>query len=94
MPKFPDGRINYTDCFEAPVTTIFVFYRGKILLLRRSNKVAAYQGKWNVVAGYLDDPKVALKDKVIEEVTEELGVNNQKLQKLFSVITLNYWILR
>jgi len=55
LPKFEDGRINYSCSDEAPVITIFVRYKDKILLLKRSDKVAAYKGKWNTIAGYLDE---------------------------------------
>ena len=39
LPRFPDGRIDYSNSDVAPVVTIFVEYGNKILLLRRSDKV-------------------------------------------------------
>jgi len=73
LPKFEDGRINYSDSNEAPVVTIFVKYKNEILLLKRSDKVRTYRGKWNTIAGYLDEVK-PLKEKVWEELREEIGV--------------------
>lgn len=70
---FPDGRIDYTNRDYAPVLTIFVEYDGKILLLKRSDKVHTYTGAWMTVAGYIDDHK-SLKDKIIEEAGEELKI--------------------
>lgn len=57
LPHFPDGRIDYSHASKAPVVIIFVKHKGKILLLKRSSKVRAYKGKWQVVAGYLDEVK-------------------------------------
>ena len=73
LPHFEDGRINYSDSNEAPVVTIFVKYKNEILLLKRSDKVRTYRGKWNTIAGYLDEVK-PLKEKVWEELREEIGV--------------------
>ena len=73
LPHFEDGRINYSDSNEAPVVTIFVKYKNEILLLKRSDKVRTYRGKWNTIAGYLDEVK-PLKEKVLEELREEIGV--------------------
>ncbi len=73
LPKFPDGRINYSNSDTAPVITIFIKHQDKILLLKRSDKVRTYQEKWNTVAGYLDEIK-PIQEKVLEEIREELGI--------------------
>ena len=73
LPKFPDGRINYHQADTALVLTVFVQYNNKILLLKRSDKVSTYKGKWNTVTGYLDEPRPLL-EKIYVELREELGV--------------------
>lgn len=73
LPKFSDGRIDYSNSNKAPVLTCFVKYGDKILLLKRSDKVRTYQGLWNSVAGYLDDFR-SLEEKALEELREELGI--------------------
>jgi len=73
LPKFPDGRINYSNSDAAAVITIFIRYKEEILILKRSNKVATYQGRWNTVAGYIDELK-PIHEKIIEEINEEIGV--------------------
>ena len=78
LPKFPDGRIDYSKSNKAPVIIIFVKYKDKILLLKRSNKVSNYRGKWNTVAGYLDELKPIHK-KVLEELNEELGITKNEI---------------
>ena len=73
LPKFPDGRINYSHSDKAPVLNCFVKFGDRVLILKRSDKVGAYKGKWNSVAGYLDEPK-PVREKVLEELKEELGI--------------------
>lgn len=78
LPHFPDGRINYSNSDTAPVLTCFLKYKNKILLLKRSDKVRTYQGKWNTVAGYLDEPK-SIREKALEEIQEELGIKENNI---------------
>ncbi|MBM3209542.1 NUDIX domain-containing protein [Candidatus Shapirobacteria bacterium] len=73
LPRFSDGRIDYSDSNKAPVLTCFVRFNNKILLLKRSDKVRVYQGLWNSVAGYLDEFR-PLEEKALEELREELGI--------------------
>ena len=70
LPKFDDGRIDYSNSDTAPVITVFVKYKDKILLLKRSNKVNNYPSKWNTVSGYLDEVK-PIKNKILEELSEK-----------------------
>ena len=73
LPKFPDGRIDYSSSNYAPVVNVFLRLNGKLLILMRSNKVGNYKGKWNIISGYLDSIG-PLKEKAMEEVKEELGL--------------------
>ena len=79
LPKFKDGRIDYSNSNEAPVITIFVRYQDKILLLKRSEKVGTYKNKWNAIAGYLDEVRL-IKDKILEELREEIGVDEKNIK--------------
>jgi len=81
LPKFPDGRINYSKSKIAPVITVFVKYNDKILLLKRSDRVSTYKGKWNTVAGYLDEVK-SLEEKALEELREEIGVDDRIISSI------------
>lgn len=81
LPKFSDGRINYSNSKKAPVITVVVKYKDKILLLKRSDNVSTYKGKWQVVAGYLDEIK-PLKEKVLEELREEIKVEENIIDKI------------
>ena len=81
LPHFNDGRINYTGADYAPVVVVFVEYDGKILFLKRSDKVQTYKGKWNTVAGYMDEIR-PIREKVLGELREELNLNEADISKL------------
>ena len=78
LPKFPDGRIDFTHSEKSLVLTVFIKYKDKILLLKRSNKVGTYKGKWNTVTGYIDEPKPLI-EKIIEEISDELGITEANI---------------
>jgi NADH pyrophosphatase NudC (nudix superfamily) len=65
----------------APVITVFVKYKDKILLLKRSDKVSTYKGKWNTVAGYLDELR-PVEEKIFEELKEEIGVEKDNISSI------------
>tara|TARA_Y100000310_G_scaffold72523_1_gene68576 strand:- start:165 stop:653 length:489 start_codon:yes stop_codon:yes gene_type:complete len=81
LPKFKDGRIDYSNSVRAPVINVFIKYKENILLLKRSDKVNSYQDKWNCVGGYLDDFQ-PLKDKVLEEIHEELNIQENIIKNI------------
>ena len=74
-------RIDYTNSKIAPVLICFVKYKDKFLLLKRSDKVLAYKNLWSVLAGFIDDEKT-IEDKIIEEITEELGLKKEDVKKI------------
>jgi len=80
LPRFPDGRIDFSNSDKAPVLTCVVKYQDKILLLKRSNRVHTYQGKWHTVAGYLDEPK-PIRQKALEELEEELDIHSKDVAR-------------
>jgi isopentenyldiphosphate isomerase len=81
LPKFPDGRIDYSHSNKAAVLTCFVKYKDKILLLKRSAQVRTYQGLWNSVAGYLDE-LCPVKQKALKEIHEELGIETNDVKSV------------
>lgn len=74
------GQVDFTNARWAPVINCVVRYRGRILLVRRSEARALYPGKWNGVAGFLDDRK-SLREKVEEEIREEIGIPKAKIRQ-------------
>ncbi len=59
------------------VVTAFIEKQGQVLLLRRSNKVGTYHGKWSGVSGYLDCED-ALEQTYIE-ISEETAIKKENL---------------
>ncbi|MBN1457913.1 MAG: NUDIX domain-containing protein [Armatimonadetes bacterium] len=55
-----------------PVVTAFLYRRGKVLLLRRSERVKTYRGRWAGVSGYLERPPLP---QVRRELYEELSLS-------------------
>ena len=57
------------------VVTAFLRYAGKILIVRRSDRVGSYQGRWSAVSGYLEDPTPLAQAR--REIREETGLPEQ-----------------
>ena len=74
LPKFEDGRIDYTHATEAAVLDCIVLCEGRILLLKRSDKVGWLKNRWHTIAGFLDEEK-SLRSKALNELYEETGIN-------------------
>ena len=56
-------------------------YRGKILLVQRSEVLNFYPGFWNGISGFLDDQR-SLEQKVREELKEELGISPRQITRI------------
>ena len=64
------------------IVTAFIEYRGKVLLLRRSQKVKTMKGKWAGVSGYIETPDGPLR-QAIKEIQEETGLTSEKIKVLY-----------
>jgi translation initiation factor 2B subunit (eIF-2B alpha/beta/delta family) len=62
---------------RTPVITAFVERKGRVLLLRRSERVSTYRGMWAVVSGYLE--RVPLEQAFVE-LREEVGLGPDDVQ--------------
>lgn len=62
---------------ETPVVTVFLRHRGEVLLLRRSEEVGSYPGRWGGVAGHVEDqePLAAARS----EIEEETGLVDEEI---------------
>jgi len=61
------------------VVTCLLENNGKILILKRSNKVKTYKGLWGGVAGYIEqdeDPFITS----IKEIKEEVGLEKNEIK--------------
>ncbi len=64
-------NITISDFEEKNVVTCFLRHRGDVLLLRRSDKVGSYQGKWGAVSGYVEGTP---EETAHREIAEETGL--------------------
>jgi 8-oxo-dGTP pyrophosphatase MutT (NUDIX family) len=63
------------------IVTAFIEYRGRILLLRRSQKVKTMKGKWAGVSGYIEKSEAPVK-RALAEIQEETGLTNESVEFL------------
>ncbi len=62
---------------EEKVVSCFIEYRGRLLLLKRSEKVGTYRGKWATVSGYLEKPP---DEQAFTELKEEAGLSEKDVR--------------
>jgi len=61
------------------VTCVLKDSSGKILILKRSNKVGTYKGLWSGVSGYVEENEKP-KDTAYKEISEEVGLNKKEVK--------------
>jgi 8-oxo-dGTP diphosphatase len=59
------------------VVTCFLESDGQVLLLRRSERVGSYQGRWAGVSGYIEKTP---DEQALTEIAEETGLQAEDLQ--------------
>ena len=62
---------------EKKVVTCFLESAGEILILRRSEKVGSYQGRWAGVSGYIE---TAADSQALVEISEETGLSENDIE--------------
>lgn len=58
------------------VTCLLVNNEGKLLILKRSDKVRTYKGLWGGVAGYIEENETPY-ETAIKEIKEEAGLDKK-----------------
>ncbi len=78
------GAVDAPDLTERSVVTSFLERKGKILVVRRSEKVGSFRGKWSGVSGFLEgtDPEAHAR----REVDEETGIRDLQILARGSVV--------
>lgn len=76
-----DGQVDFTNARYCPVINCVVEHDGKILLVKRSPVMSLYPDYWNGVSGFLDD-KRGLKEKIKDELREELGIKVSNIKSI------------
>jgi len=62
---------------DVAVVTVFLRHRGEVLLLRRSEDVGSYPGRWGTVAGHVEHD--APRASALDEIDEETGLAEQEV---------------
>lgn len=81
LPRFEDGRIDYSEANRAPVINAAVFAGDELLITKRSDDLHFYPGVWNGVSGFIDE-LVPLEELVTQEINEELGVEGGRIGRI------------
>ncbi|GBF95237.1 hypothetical protein Rsub_07952 [Raphidocelis subcapitata] len=64
-----------------PVVTAFVQRDdGRVLLVRRSDRVSTYRGMWGGVSGGVEAGDASLPDRAFQEIEEEVGIPRARLR--------------
>jgi len=66
-----------SNLHEKQVVTCFLESDGEILILRRSEQVGSYQGRWAGVSGYIE---TTADEQALTEITEETGLSQEDLK--------------
>ena len=61
------------------VVTSFLEHDGKILILRRSDKVRTMKHKWAGISGYIESNETPL-ERALEEIEEEVGIKREDVK--------------
>ena len=73
-----EGWLELPDVSTAEVVTAFLQRDdGRVLLLRRSEALGSFPGRWAAVSGYLEE--ASPRDQAIREIGEELGIPPESL---------------
>lgn len=67
------GTLELPNVKAVPVVSVVLQNRGRILIVRRSDSVTTFQGRWSAISGYLEGRENP-KSRAIREVREETGL--------------------
>jgi len=62
---------------EKQVVTCFLEFKNKVLLLRRSEQVGSYQGRWAGVSGYIE---TTADEQALVEIKEEASLSGEDIK--------------
>lgn len=78
------GIVDAPDLVERRVVSAFLERDGKVLVVRRSDKVGSFQGKWSGISGFLEGPDPEAHAR--REVLEETGIMELRLLAAGSMV--------
>src|SRR5437763_9480440 len=69
------GTVELPGVRAMPVVTAVLRNRGRILIVRRSEMVGSFRGRWSAISGHLEGREDA-KARAVQEVREETGLRH------------------
>jgi len=73
------GIVDLPDVKAIPVVTSVLWNRGRILLVRRSDAVGSFRGRWSAISGFIEgreEPKA----RAVQEIREETGLRGVRFR--------------
>jgi uncharacterized protein len=67
------GTFELPDVKAVPVVSAVLRNRGRILIVRRSDSVGTFRGRWSAISGYLEG-RESPRSRALREVREETGM--------------------
>lgn len=71
------------------VATSLLLYNGKLLILKRSEKVRTYKGLWGGIAGYVEENEEPY-ETAIKEIQEESGLKKNEFQLIKKIEPIKF----
>ncbi len=73
------GEVEIPEVVQKDTVTVYLFNGEKLLLLKRSDKVNSYQGKYSAVSGHIEKGE-SPSEAGIREIREETGITDVKIK--------------
>ncbi len=73
------GKLELHDIKPTPVVTCFIEKDDKLLIVKRSDEVGSFQGRWSGISGYLEDKDPLEQAK--REITQETKLDVEFIRK-------------
>ena len=70
---------------DKKIVTCFIEHNDKVLILRRSNKVGTYRGKWASVSGHIERGEDE-HSRALIEIEEETKLKKSDVTEKYSII--------
>ena len=81
-PRFPDGRIDYTNEKVCFVLNCVVMFKNEILLTLRGENVIVYRNTFSGVSGFIDAMNLSIREQAILELQEEVSMPSVLIRSL------------